>query len=92
VSVVDARGRATRAGAEVLVYESGTRKLLGARLVDTGSGYDAQNDMPVSFGFADKTPVDVDVVWPGSGRRSTIRQSKVLPNGQTIRIAIPVHK
>lgn len=88
VTVVDARGRAIRAGAEVRVYESGSRRLLGARLVDSGSGYNAQNDMPASLGFAARTPVEVEVVWPGSGRRNSARQPNVLPNGQVIRITV----
>jgi hypothetical protein len=45
VRVVDGRGRATRAGAEVRVFAAGTSRLVGARLVDSGSGYDAQNDI-----------------------------------------------
>ena len=50
VRVVDDKGHATRAGAEVRVYAAGTTRLIGARLVDSGSGYDAQNDMPVHVG------------------------------------------
>jgi hypothetical protein len=75
--VLDARGRATRAGAEVHVFAAGTRRRLGSRLVDTGSGYNAQNDMPVHFGLADLTPVDVEVVWPGNGRRVMSRVANV---------------
>ena len=61
------RGRATRAGAEVRVYAAGTRRLLGTRLVDTGSGYDAQSDVPVHVGLPSAGRVDVEVIWP-SGR------------------------
>jgi hypothetical protein len=85
VRVLDARGRATHAGAEVRAYDSGSGRLLAARLVDSGSGYDAQNDMGVAFGFAAATPVDIEVIWPGSGRRNAAKQPKVQPNGQTIR-------
>ena len=46
VKVVDAQGRSTRAGAEVRVFAAGTQRLIGARLVDSGSGYDAQSDVP----------------------------------------------
>jgi hypothetical protein len=77
VRVLDARGRATRAGAEVHLFAAGTRRRLGTRLVDTGSGYNAQNDMPVHFGLADLTPVDVEVVWPGNGRRVMSRVANV---------------
>src|SRR5688500_10002766 len=69
VRVLDTKGRATRAGAEVHLFEAGTRRRLGARLVDTGSGYNAQSDMPVHFGLAAMAAVDVEVVWPGGGRR-----------------------
>ncbi len=51
VRVVDDRGRDTRAGSEVRVYAAGTRRLLGAGLVDTGSGYCSQNVMPVHIGL-----------------------------------------
>lgn len=69
VRVVDSAGRATRAGAEVRVYRSGTRQLLGARLVDAGSGYNAQNDLPVHFGVPLGVRVDVEVIWPSAGSR-----------------------
>lgn len=79
VRVVDANGRATRAGAEVRLYSAGTRRLLGTRLVDTGSGYNAQSDMPVHFGLPSSEPVDVEVIWPGSGRRLVSRAAGVIP-------------
>jgi hypothetical protein len=88
VRVVDSRGHATRAGAEVRVFASGTRKLLGTRLVDTGSGYDAQNDMPVHFGLASNAPVDIEVTWPAGGRRVTAKMASVAPVGQVIDIKI----
>ncbi len=73
VRVVDAEGRATRAGAEVRVYAAGSSKvtgLIGARLVDSGSGYDAQNDMPVHIGVpSGVSRVDVEVIWPAGGKR-----------------------
>ncbi len=73
VRVVDPRGRATRAGAEVRVYAAGTRRLLGTRLVDTGSGYDAQSDLPVHVGLGDVRRVDVEVTWPNGARRVVTR-------------------
>lgn len=79
VRVVDGRGRATRAGAEVRLYSSGTRRVLGTRLVDTGSGYNAQNDMPVHFGLASASTVDVEVVWPAGGKRVTVMRRGVRP-------------
>jgi FG-GAP-like repeat/ASPIC and UnbV len=77
IRVVDGRGRATLAGAEVRIYEPGTRTLLGARLVDTGSGYDAQNEMPVHFGVAGRSRVDVEVIYPAGKSRKPVRRTGV---------------
>jgi penicillin G amidase len=88
VKVVDARGRSTRAGAEVRLYASGTRRLLGTRLVDSGSGYDAQNDVPVHFGLADAGRVDVEVIWPSAGRRARTTKRNVAPGGRAIVIGL----
>ncbi len=79
VRVLDARGRATLAGAEVRVHAAGTRRLLGARLVDSGSGYNAQSDQPVHIGLATLEPVDVEVVVPRAGRRVTTTIRSVDP-------------
>ncbi len=79
VKVVDAKGRATRAGAEVRVYAAGTRTLLGTQLMDTGSGYNAQNDMPVHFGLPSMQRVDVEAIWPSRGRRRVVRVRNVDP-------------
>lgn len=69
VRVLDGRGRATRAGAEVRVYAAGTRRLLGMRVVDAGSGYNAQSDLPVHVGVGSAQRVDVLVTVPRSGNR-----------------------
>ena len=80
VRVVDGHGRATRAGAEVRLFAAGTRRPLGTRLVDAGSGYDAQSDVPVHFGLATAAPVDVEVTFPAAGRRLTTRVHGVRPS------------
>ena len=77
VRVVDAKGRATRAGAEVRVYAAGTKRLVGARIVDSGSGYNAQSDMPVHFGLGSDGRVDVEVVYPARGARRVERARDV---------------
>lgn len=77
VRVLDSNGRATRAGAEVRVFRAGTRQLLGARLVDTGSGYNSQGDVPVHFGLPDAKAVDVEVIFPGKGKRPAVSQRAV---------------
>jgi hypothetical protein len=73
VRVVDPEGRATYPGAEVRVFAAGTSRLLGTRLVDSGSGYNTQNDMPLHFGFAAAGAVDVEV----SPRQAGARVSRV---------------
>ena len=79
VSVVDMRGRAVLPGAEVRVYTSGTHRLLGTRLVDTGSGYDSQSVMPQHFGLPASTTVDVEVTYPHAGRRQVTHVPGVEP-------------
>ena len=79
VRVLDAQGNATRAGAEIRVYAAGTRRVIATRLLDTGSGYNAQNDMAVQIGLPDVSAVDVEVVWPGNGRRIVQRTRDVRP-------------
>jgi hypothetical protein len=82
VRAVDSGGRATRAGAEVRLFRAGTQQLLGTRLVDSGSGYDAQNDMPVHFGLVDGLPLDVEVTFPARGKRAVTRMVGVVPRMQ----------
>jgi hypothetical protein len=77
--VLDDAGRATRAGAEVRVFAAGTRRLLGTRLVDSGSGYNSQNVLPVHFGLPDVSPVDVEVTWSTGRGRVTMRRPSVDP-------------
>src|SRR5262249_41212500 len=88
VMVVDARGRATRAGSEVRVYAAGTRKLLGAGLVDTGSGYCSQNVMPVHVGLPTMGRVDVEVTaLTRQGRRIT-RAAGVTPGRGVVTVKV----
>ena len=75
--VLDGRGRATRAGAEVRVYAEGSRRLIGSGLVDSGSGYNMQNDLPVHIGIGTALRVDVEVTWPGLGKRAATRVTGV---------------
>ncbi|MGD9905471.1 MAG: CRTAC1 family protein [Vicinamibacterales bacterium] len=70
VRALDAAGHATLAGAEVRVFAAGGARLLGLRLVDAGSGYDAQSDLPVHVGLpAGTARVDVQLTVPRGGRR-----------------------
>ncbi len=86
IRVLDAQGRATLAGAEVRLYAAGTRRLLATRVVDAGSGYNSQSDMPVHVGLRTLAPVDVEVTVPaGSGRRRTTMR-RVNPRGYVGRV------
>lgn len=77
IRVLDVNGRATRAGAEVRVFRAGTRRLIGARLVDSGSGYNSQGDLPVHVGLPDSERVDVEVIFPANGKRPVTAQRGV---------------
>ncbi len=86
VKVVDGEGRSTRAGAEVRFYAAGTRRLIASRIVDSGSGYDAQSDLPVHAGIpAGVSRVDVQVIVPAKGTRTPVWQRGVTP-GRTITV------
>jgi hypothetical protein len=61
VRVLDEAGRATLAGAEVSLFINGSKVPLGKRLVDSGSGYNSQNDLPVHFAVPMVTQVYADV-------------------------------
>ncbi len=79
VMVLDARGRATRAGSEVRVYRAGTRTVLGTALVDTGSGYCSQNVMPVHVGLPSTGRVDVEVTTMTKRGRVVTRTTGITP-------------
>ena len=81
VDVTDDRGRHTRAGSEVRVYQPGTRILLSSGLVDGGSGYCSQNAMPVHVAVPEKWrgSVDVEVTIVGGGQRRMVTARNVAP-------------
>ena len=62
VRVLDRVGRATRNGAEVRLYDV-DGKLLGTRIVPTGDGYGSQSVVPVHFGLASASKIDVEVMF-----------------------------
>jgi hypothetical protein len=62
------------------VFAAASSRLLGLRLVDAGSGYDAQSDMPVHVGLpAGTARVDVQLLVPRGGRRAVTWQRGVDP-------------
>ena len=73
VLVLDEHGHYTRAGSEVRVLDSETSELLGSRMVDTGSGYNAQNAKPVHIGLASAVSIDVHVtLMTNDGRKTEV--------------------
>ncbi|MGE0464227.1 MAG: CRTAC1 family protein, partial [Vicinamibacterales bacterium] len=79
VQVLDARGRATKAGAEVRVYAAGTRRLLGMGIVDSGGGYCSQNVVPVHVGLGTSARGDIEVTTMGKDGRPVTRLEGVEP-------------
>jgi hypothetical protein len=79
VLVLDGKGHYTRAGSEVRLYEAGTRKLIGTNMLDTGSGYNSQNAMPVHFGLRGVKLVDVEVTILTNGGRKNVHLANVDP-------------
>ncbi|MEP7383502.1 MAG: VCBS repeat-containing protein [Gemmatimonadota bacterium] len=88
--VLDAKGRATRAGATVRISRGG--KALGAWVVDGGSGYDSQSDVPLLITLATGAAVDIDVSAPsrtGAGHARLTRVSPSAWTGRTLEIRLP---
>ncbi|MEE8130781.1 MAG: ASPIC/UnbV domain-containing protein, partial [Vicinamibacterales bacterium] len=79
VLVLDADGHYTRPGAEVRLFDAASGALLGTSIVDTGSGYNSQNAMPVHFGLARNGLVDVEVTTLTRQGRKRARLSGVDP-------------
>ncbi len=77
VQVLDRHGHSTRAGSEVRLYATGMRQVLGGRIVDAGSGYTSQSQMPVHFGLGSANRVDVEVTYFGTHGRQKIVQRNV---------------
>jgi len=91
VVVLDGDGHYTRSGSEVRLYKAGTKQLLGMNIIDTGSGYNAQNAMPVHFGLRGIDSVDVEVtVMTNVGRKSVLLNNvdpkKYLGNNLIVKI------
>jgi hypothetical protein len=91
IDVVDRNARRTRAGSEVRLYRTGTRQLLSAGLVDSGSGYCSQSQMPVHLGIAGAWTghVDVEIITLLGGARRVSLVRDVNPDqyrGRSLRI------
>jgi hypothetical protein len=64
VEVADPNARRTRAGSEVRAFRANTRQLLSSALVDSGSGYCSQSEMPVHLGIPNEWSgrIDIEVI------------------------------
>jgi hypothetical protein len=71
VEVTDPNARRSRAGSEVRAYRAGSRQLLSSAIVDSGSGYCSQNDVPVHLGISSEWTgrIDVEVITLAAGTR-----------------------
>ena len=91
IEVTDPNARRTRAGSEVRAYKAGTRELLSSALVDSGSGYCSQSEMPVHLGIEQswKGRVDIEVTTLVGGLRRISLVRNVDPDayrGRSLRI------
>jgi hypothetical protein len=91
VEVADGNARRTRAGSEVRAYRAGTRELVSAALVDSGSGYCSQSELPVHLGIPQewRHAVDIEVVTLSGGQRHVSIVRNIAPDaykGRALRI------
>jgi hypothetical protein len=91
IEVADPNARRSRAGSEVRAYRSGTREVLTASLVDSGSGYCSQSEMPVHLGIAEtwKGRIDIEVTTIAGGLRRVSVVRSIDPadyRGRSLRI------
>ena len=75
VTLLDAKGRFTRMGAEVRLYDK-AGKILATRQLSTGDGYNSENAAPLHFGLKTMDAVKVEVTW--MSRKG--RKIQTLPN------------
>ena len=91
IEVTDPNARRTRAGSEVRAYRAGTRQLLSSAIVDSGSGYCSQNEMPVHLGISGdwQGKIDLEVITIAGGARHASVVRDVSPadyRGRSLRI------
>jgi len=81
----------TLPGAVVRAWAPGTpRRLIASALVDTGSGYDAQNWLPVHLGVGDAALVDLEITYPAAGRAVRGALAKVpAQSGKVVALPVP---
>lgn len=85
---IDAPAHRGLPGAVVRVSEPGTNRPLQSRLVDTGSGYNAQHDLPVHFGLSAGGGVVEVTAWFPTARGATSTSIRVDPTEWRGRILV----
>jgi len=88
VMVLDAQSRYTRPGSEIRIYTAGTNELICTGIVETGSGYNAQNVMPVHFGLRDEGLVNVEITTLTQYGRKIARLININPRTYTGQVLI----
>lgn len=91
IDVTDRNARRTRAGSEVRAYRAGTRGLLSAGVVDSGSGYCSQSETPVHLGVPRswRGRIDIEIITLVAGRRHSSIVRDVDPDqyrGRALRV------
>ena len=79
VTLMNSSGRAVLAGAVVRLYDEGTRRVVGVRVMDAGIARGAQSEAPMHFGLPTSGKVDVHIVFPVSERRGAMTVHAVEP-------------
>ncbi|MFN3514845.1 MAG: CRTAC1 family protein [Phenylobacterium sp.] len=74
IAPLDASGRSLAPGAEVRVFGADGR-LLGARIVDTGGGYNSQSASPVHLAVGDASAVTVEATYLTAAGRRVVRRT-----------------
>lgn len=84
---------ASQAGGEVRIFKRGTRELVAIGIVDSGSGYDMQNILPVHLGIGARSPADVsiEVTWPAAGKRRVVMAKPVTGGRGNYFAGFPTH-
>lgn len=78
ITLLDGKGRFTRMGAEVRLYDKAGR-ILATRQLSTGDGYNSENAAPLHFGLKSLDAVKVEITWMSTEGRKIQTLSNVHP-------------
>jgi hypothetical protein len=86
IRILDEAGLPLRAGTEIRAFAAGTFDILATALVDTGSGYNSQSDLPVHIGLPGGQPVGLEVTTLDGTHRYETRVPGVDPGAYRGRV------